>query len=132
MTSEAKHRLRRLLLQAGLILGIGLAYAVFAGLTGLSIPCPFHALTGLLCPGCGVTRMCLALLTLDLSAAWAANPVLLLLLPVLAALLARQAARYVKTGRSAFSRGESALVWGMAAVLLLWGIARNLEPLSLS
>ena len=76
--------------------------------------------------------MCLALLTLDLSAAWAANPVLLLLLPVLAALLARQAARYVKTGRSAFSRGESALVWGMAAVLLLWGIARNLEPLSLS
>ena len=132
MTSEAKHRLRRLLLQAGLILGIGLAYAVFAGLTGLSIPCPFHALTGLLCPGCGVTRMCLALLTLDLSAAWAANPVLLLLLPVLAVLLARQAARYVKTGRSALSRGESALVWGMAAVLLLWGIARNLEPLSLS
>ena len=51
---------------------------------------------------------------------------------VLAALLARQAARYVKTGRSALSRGESALVWGMAAVLLLWGIARNLEPLSLS
>ena len=132
MTSEAKHRLRRLLLQAGLILGIGLAYAVFAGLTGLSIPCPFHALTGLLCPGCGVTRMCLALLTLDLSAAWAANPVLLLLLPVLAALLARPGARYVKPGRAALSRGESALVWGRAAVLLLWGIARNLEPLSLS
>ena len=132
MTSEAKHRLRRLLLQAGLILGIGLAYAVFAGLTGLSIPCPFHALTGLLCPGCGVTRMCLALLTLDLSAAWAANPVLLLLLPVLAALLIRQAMRYVKTGRSTLSRRESALVWGMAAVLLLWGIARNLAPLILS
>ena len=132
MTSEAKHRLRRLLLQAGLILGIGPAYAVFAGLTGLSIPCPFHALTGLLCPGCGVTRMCLALLTLDLSAAWAANPVLLLLLPVLAALLIRQAMRYVKTGRSTLSRRESALVWGMAAVLLLWGIARNLAPLILS
>ena len=132
MTSEAKHRLRRLLLQAGLILGIGLAYAVFVGLTGFSIPCPFHALTGLLCPGCGVTRMCLALLTLDLSAAWAANPVLLLLLPVLAALLIRQAMRYVKTGRSTLSRRESALVWGMAAVLLLWGIARNLAPLILS
>lgn len=132
MTSEAKHRLKRLLLLAGLILGIGLAYAVFVRLSGLSIPCPFHAVTGLLCPGCGVTRMCLALLRLDFAAAWEANPVLLLLLPVLAALLLRQAVRYVKTGRSTLSRGESALVWGMAAVLLLWGIARNLAPLILS
>ncbi|EDN02131.1 hypothetical protein BACCAP_00165 [Pseudoflavonifractor capillosus ATCC 29799] len=132
MTSEAKHRLKRLLLLAGLILGIGLAYAVFVRLSGLSIPCPFHAVTGLLCPGCGVTRMCLALLRLDFAAAWQANPVLLLLLPVLAALLLRQAVRYVKTGRSTLSRGESALVWGMAAVLLLWGIARNLAPLILS
>lgn len=132
MTSEAKHRLKRLLLLAGLILGIGLAYAVFVRLSGLSIPCPFHAVTGLLCPGCGVTRMCLALLRLDFAAAWRANPVLLLLLPVLAALLLRQAVRYVKTGRSTLSRGESALVWGMAAVLLLWGIARNLAPLIFS
>ena len=132
MTSEAKHRLKRLLLRAGLVLGIGLAYAVFVRLSGLSIPCPFHAVTGLLCPGCGVTRMCLALLRLDFAAAWQANPVLLLLLPVLAALLLRQAVRYVKTGRSTLSRGESALVWGMAAVLLLWGIARNLAPLILS
>lgn len=132
MTSEAKHRLKRLLLLAGLILGLGLAYAVFVRLSGLSIPCPFHAVTGLLCPGCGVTRMCLALLRLDFAAAWQANPVLLLLLPVLAALLLRQAVRYVKTGRSTLSRGESALVWGMAAVLLLWGIARNLAPLILS
>ena len=132
MTSEAKHRLKRLLLLAGLILGIGLAYAVFVRLSGLSIPCPFHAVTGLLCPGCGVTRMCLALLRLDFAAAWQANPVLLLLLPVLAALLIRQAMRYVKTGRSTLSRRESALVWGMAAVLLLWGIARNLSPLILS
>lgn len=132
MTSEAKHRLKRLLLLAGLILGIGLAYAVFVRLSGLSIPCPFHAVTGLLCPGCGVTRMCLALLRLDFAAAWDANPVLLLLLPVLAALLIRQTVRYVKTGRSTLSRRESALVWGMAAVLLLWGIARNLAPLILS
>ena len=126
MTSNATGRLKRLLLWAGLILGIGLAYAVFVGLTGLSIPCPVHALTGLLCPGCGVTRMCMALLALDFPAAWSANPVLLLLLPVLAALLVRLGLRYVKTGRSALSRGESALVWGMIAVLLLWGAARNL------
>ena len=110
MTSNATGRLKRLLLW----------------LTGLSIPCPVHALTGLLCPGCGVTRMCMALLALDFPAAWSANPVLLLLLPVLAALLVRLGLRYVKTGRSALSRVESALVWGMIAVLLFWGAARNL------
>ena len=126
MTSNATGRLKRLLLWAGLILGIGLAYAVFVGLTGLSIPCPVHALTGLLCPGCGVTRMCMALLALDFPAAWSANPVLLLLLPILAALLARQAVQYVKSGRPSLSQRESALVWGMVAVLLLWGVARNL------
>ena len=126
MTSNATGRLKRLLLWAGLILGIGLAYAVFVGLTGFSIPCPVHALTGLLCPGCGVTRMCMALLALDFPAAWSANPVLLLLLPVLAALLARQAVQYVKSGRPSLSQRESALVWGMVAVLLLWGVARNL------
>ena len=126
MTSNATGRLKRLLLWAGLILGIGLAYAVFVGLTGFSIPCPIHALTGLLCPGCGVTRMCMALLALDFPAAWSANPVLLLLLPILAALLARQAVQYVKSGRPSLSQRESALVWGMAAVLLLWGVARNL------
>lgn len=126
MTSNATDRLKRLLLWAGLILGIGLAYAVFVGLTGFSIPCPVHALTGLLCPGCGVTRMCMALLALDFPAAWSANPVLLLLLPVLAALLARQAVQYVKSGRPSLSQRESALVWGMVAVLLLWGVARNL------
>ena len=126
MTSNATGRLKRLLLWAGLILGIGLAYAVFVGLTGFSIPCPVHALTGLLCPGCGVTRMCMALLALDFPAAWSANPVLLLLLPILAALLARQAVQYVKSGRPSLSQRESALVWGMVAVLLLWGVARNL------
>ena len=125
MTSNATGRLKRLLLWAGLILGIGLAYAVFVRLSGLSIPCPVHALTGLLCPGCGVTRMCMALLALDFPAAWSANPVLLLLLPILAALLARQAVQYVKSGRPSLSQRESALVWGMVAVLLLWGVARN-------
>ena len=49
---------------------------------GRGLYCPFWKFTGLLCPGCGVTRMCLALLRLDLAGAWRANPALLLALPV--------------------------------------------------
>ena len=76
-------RLRRLLTGLLLVAAVGTGYALWVNLTHLSIPCPFHAITGLQCPGCGVTRMCLALLRLDVSGAWKANPVLLLLLPLL-------------------------------------------------
>ena len=37
-------------------------YLIFSFITGLSIPCAFHEITHLLCPGCGVTRMFKALL----------------------------------------------------------------------
>ena len=76
-------RLRRLLTGLLGMAAVGAGYALWVNLTHLSIPCPFHAITGLQCPGCGVTRMCLALLRLDVSGAWKANPVLLLLLPLL-------------------------------------------------
>ena len=59
--------------KGGILLGVGFAYLIFVSLTGLGIPCPFHAVTGLHCPGCGVTRMCVALARLDFAAAWDAN-----------------------------------------------------------
>ena len=128
MTSKARRH--KLIAWAGLILGIGLAYALFVRLTGLALPCPFHLVTGLLCPGCGVTRMSLALLRLDFAAAWQANPALLLLLPALAWLLGQVALRYVKTGQARLSPGQNILVWAMVLTLLLYGIGRNLPALS--
>ena len=119
-------RKRRLLAVGGTLLGLGLGYAVWVRLTGLAVPCPFRAVTGWLCPGCGVTRLCLALLRWDWAAAWNANPVLLLMLPVLALLGVRLAVRYVREGAATGSKWESALLWAMAALLIVWGAARNL------
>lgn len=119
-------RLRRLLTGLLLVAAVGIGYALWVNLTHLSIPCPFHAITGLQCPGCGVTRMCLALLRLDVSGAWKANPVLLLLLPLLGGLLGYCAVVYVRRGSVPTARWET-LVWsGMAGVLLLWGVWRNI------
>lgn len=119
-------RLRRLLTGLLLVAAVGIGYALWVNLTHLSIPCPFHAITGLQCPGCGVTRMCLALLRLDVSEAWKANPVLLLLLPLLGGLLGYRAVVYVRRGSVPTARWET-LVWsGMAGVLLLWGVWRNI------
>ena len=119
-------RKRRLLTAGGALLALGLGYALWIRFTGLGVPCPFHAVTGWLCPGCGVTRMCLALFRWDWPAAWNANPVLLMTLPVLAVLGVRLAVRYVREGGIAGSKWESALLWAMTALLIVWGVARNL------
>ena len=119
-------RKRRLLAVGGALLGLGLGYALWVRLTGLAIPCPFYSVTGRLCPGCGVTRLCLALLERDWAAAWDANPVLLSMLPVLAVLGVRMAVRYVREGSAAGPKWESALLWTMTALLIVWGAARNI------
>ncbi len=45
-------------------------------------PCPFHALTGLLCPGCGSGRTVHALAHGDWGRALALNPLIVLVLPL--------------------------------------------------
>lgn len=118
-------RLRRLLTGLLLVAAVGAGYALWVNGTHLAIPCPFHAITGLQCPGCGVTRLCLALLRLDIAGAWQANAVLLLLLPLLGVLLGYRAVVYVRRGSVPTARWET-LVWGgMAAILLIWGVVRN-------
>ena len=100
MTQEQKTRLASLLKKTGLVLGIGLAYAAFVMLTGLGIPCLFHELTGLLCPGCGISRMFLSLLRGDLLLAARYNLLVLMLLPFGAALFLYRFVRYVRQGET--------------------------------
>lgn len=119
-------RWRHLLTKLSLVAVVGAGYALWVNLTHLSIPCPIHAVTGLQCPGCGVTRMCLALLRLDFSGAWKANPVLLVLLVPMGGLLLYRMVCYIREGHTPSKRWET-LVWGsMAVLLLIWGVVRNI------
>ncbi len=124
--TQPRRRLCRLLGAGALLLAAGLAYALWVGATGLALLCPFHAVTGLQCPGCGVTRLCLSLLRGDCSGAWRANPLLMLMLPILAVLAVRLSVRYVREGSAAPTRRENALIWVLTALLAAWGIVRNL------
>lgn len=120
MTIRRKRVLRGLLL----ILLLGGLYACFVRLTGFGIPCPFRSLTGLQCPGCGVSRMCMALLRLDLPAAFAANAAILCLLPLLLVTALRMLWLYVRFDLNG-SRMTNVSVCLMIGVLLIFGVLRN-------
>ncbi|WP_308860146.1 DUF2752 domain-containing protein [Paenibacillus endoradicis] len=51
-------------------------------LTNLGIPCPFHTLTGLYCPGCGVTRAAIELLQFNFQASFHYNMLIYSLIPL--------------------------------------------------
>ena len=105
---------------------VGLGYAFLLLFTPFYIPCPFHAITGWYCPGCGVSRMCLSLLHLDFAAAFRSNAALTILLPVALFVFLFQAIRYIRTGRRSLSRWQTVLVWSAILLLLAFGILRNI------
>ena len=74
--------------------------------------------------------MCLALLKLDFRSAFKANEALFLMLPFGTALAFRMGIRYIKAGNTRLTKGETWLVYGMTAVLLIFGILRNLPSFS--
>ena len=89
-------------------------------------PCPFRALTGYLCPGCGTTRALHQLLNGHVAAAFRLNPVMLLLLPYVGYCGASSALETM-FGRSlpnVFIR--PVFIWILLAVIILFWILRNI------
>lgn len=107
------------------LLGAGLFYALGAVCWGWQLPCLFHQITGMKCPGCGISRMCLAILDGDFSQAFYWNGAVFLCLPILAVLLICLCIRYIRLGDLRMSIWQQALCWIMAAALVLFAIFRN-------
>ena len=121
-----KKRLRRVLVIVLGLSAVGLIYALVCRWLGFGLPCLFRTVTGWQCPGCGVSRMCLCLLKGDMQGAYRANPVLLLSLPVLVAVLGDSTVRYVRGGGWRTKGWSTVMTWILVAVLLTYGVLRNI------
>ena len=127
---DIKYRAREVFKNSALIVLIGVAYAVFVSLTGFGIPCIFHVITGLHCPGCGVSRMFLSLFKLDLRGAANANLLLLCLLPVALFVVIYKVIRYVKYGSCTDPLWLNVTYFVLGIVIFAFGVLRNLPEFS--
>ena len=110
-----------------LIFAIGLAYYLWIVFTDIYIPCIFNKVTGLKCPGCGITHMMLAIARFDFKTAFLENPLLFIALPVMLGIYIRNRIYYVRTGNKA-NRGMiiKTLEYSMLFSTLVFWVARNI------
>jgi len=95
--------------------------------------CPFHALTGLPCPGCGLTRAFRAIAHGDFAAAWSFNPFGFPLFALALLLAAAPFWTQLAPGASAaLTRGKTQAVLAFALVgsMLVYGAVRAAEVLA--
>jgi hypothetical protein len=89
--------------------------------------CPVLALTGMACAGCGGLRAVHDLAVLDVSGAWAMNPLAVVAAPVLVAAWAVWLVR-AASGRPAWHPPGRLLV-GVLVVVVLFSVLRNVPAL---
>src|SRR3954463_10269626 len=93
--------------------------------------CPFYAMTGLYCPGCGGLRAVNDLGNGDLLGAASSNLVFVALIPLIAVVWLRWTGRAwsgapAPTGRARFGVRAGVWVTALAVVLLVFTVLRNL------
>jgi hypothetical protein len=75
-------RLARLFLMGLGLAGLGSAWSGIGPETLTSFPCLFSLVANIPCPGCGMTRACLALVQGNPALAWSYHPLSLALVPL--------------------------------------------------
>lgn len=94
---------------------------------GIVIPCVFHELTGLYCPGCGVTRMIFSLLKLDFYQAFRYNNLIFLFIPFILVCVIDFIIKKLNNKSDYLYQKTSDKVWIILLVItLLFGVLRNI------
>ncbi|MEN6521001.1 MAG: DUF2752 domain-containing protein [Armatimonadota bacterium] len=107
---------------AGTLAALTFLYVLNPNISRYLPPCPFHALTGLYCPGCGSTRAMHQLLHVHILAALDLNPLMVISLPFLLYSSLKQAFMQSKPEQPV----KAIWVWSIFVVIIIYGIMRNI------
>ena len=121
----AQKRLLRVIVIWCAVLAAGIGYGLFCVKTGMGIPCVLHEVTGLECPGCGISRAILALARLDFAAAFDYNAVWPLIIGYLLWIAIAGSAAYVKRGEFGYLPGKTWMHAVILSVVVVYGVVRN-------
>jgi hypothetical protein len=123
--------LRRRLVPQEAVLGAAVAGTLLVAFrdpneAGLYPGCPFLALTGFYCPGCGMTRLVHALAHWDVGTAFGLNPLFFVLLPVLGYLYVRWTVLGVRGMPMRSVLFRPVVAYSFAGVVAVYWVLRNL------
>ena len=125
---DAIKRFCRIAIKYGVIFSIGLIYLFFVLLSGFRIPCIFYELTGLKCPGCGITRMIVSIARFNFTDAFRYNPFLFITGPFILIYLAISEAKYVLYGNRKMGKWEIFILIELI-LAIAYGVLRNIYPI---
>lgn len=95
---------------SGLAVVVSIGYYFWLIHFHIGIPCVFHKVTGLLCPGCGVTHMFVAMLHLEFKKAYASNSFLFLTQPLIYYMLIKIYVNWLKNRPCKWNKWENCLL----------------------
>lgn len=130
LNTEQTARLKSVLKSTSIVLAIGLAYFIFVKITHLGIPCVFNLITGLHCPGCGISRMFLSLASLDFKTAFSYNAFVTVCGPIAAIFVLRHYIIYILKGNQKSDKLETVLLVIALGLAIAFGILRNIPAFS--
>lgn len=98
---------------------------------GIGIPCMYYELTGLYCPGCGMTRATMSLLKLDFYQAVRYNAFSIVAIPLIALYAIGGTYAWLFNKPNFIDNKIPSKVWIIfIIVLLLYGVLRNISQFS--
>jgi hypothetical protein len=103
-------------------------YLIMGNITHIYIPCPFHEILHIYCPGCGITRMFINIFKLDFISAFKCNQFVFILLPFGLVLYINYIYSILNNKKSWYERIPAWIFYILIVIALGYGILRNFIP----
>ena len=121
-------RIRKLILSLLIIIIMLIFFLYLNKNYGFYIPCLFHKLTNLYCPGCGITRCIVSLLKGNISEAFKYNQLVFILLPFLTIYFIYKIYLYLTNSQDKIIKKIPNITWIILLIItILFGILRNIK-----